>query len=354
LRSNDGGFTWGDTIRVDIPDSLIKQMPTITVEDPDEPIVQYIELHQDLSIARQVITRMTEGSFGTPMQVSSQFAPGNACGSAQGQLVSKGDHVAALFGVVEDAVSALWGAFSNDGGESFLFGSQLNTAGGGACAIGPDGVITGDSITYVWTSSAENGQLVHIGRASMLDGGVGYNALMLPGAGAVGQYYPRIAGSGDTLGVVWRHHSNGGMEVLFSWSVSGPSGFGDPDTVNIELSGLQREPDIAYANGSFHIVWRDSGSGNVRYRKASLANPVGIEEIRPPSKAMYWPNPASELVMTDAPEGRVVEICDLQGRKVAQEHVRNGCLDVSTLSPGTYFFIVMNSGQPGAVMKIAR
>jgi hypothetical protein len=346
LRSNDGGFTWGDTIRVDPEDSLIKQLPSITVQDPDEPIVQYIEINSDLSERRQVVSRMTNGSFSSPIQVSLPFAPGNVCGSTQGQLVSNGDHVVALFGNSGNDESAVWGAFSADGGESFLFGSQMDTTGSSGCATGPDGIISGDSITYVWTSVAEDGQLIHIGRTGMLDGGIGYHALMLPGSGAVGQYYPRIAGSGDTLGVVWRHHAAGDMNVLFSWSVTGLSGFSIPDTVNIELGGLQREPDIAYADGAFHIVWRDSGLADVRYRKATLNSNVGMENIANyDHHFLVWPNPTNGLLHLGNKDWERADIIDMSGRIVFHEKGPCSAIDLSRLASGSYMIVLYDRNE---------
>ncbi|MBK8612856.1 MAG: hypothetical protein IPN85_05080 [Flavobacteriales bacterium] len=125
-----------------------------------------------------------------------------------------------------------------------------------------------------------------------------------PGPGAEpAAELPRIAGSGDTLGVVWQQIGNGQSEILFSWSVTGPCGPGRSDTVNVDLPGSQRTPDIAYANGSFHIVWgesRDRGCGiESHYPKCRIREQV---EARCCPRSS-WPNPVTDVLHVEEGHG---------------------------------------------------
>jgi hypothetical protein len=53
------------------------------------------------------------------------------------------------------------------------------------------------------------------------------------------------------------------------------------DTVNLTLSDAQETPDIAYADGAFHIVWSKPGTGQVRYRRTALSDDTGIHDVPP-------------------------------------------------------------------------
>ena len=136
---------------------------------------------------------------------------------------------------------------------------------------GPDGYIAGDSIRYVWMSGEDNGIKVFMGSADAGTLATGAQGNVHPGqASALQQNFPRIAGRGDTLGIVWEQLSGGQREILFAHSTTGIGGLSTPDTVNAELAGAQKTPDIAYADGAFHIVWSEPVSGQVRYRRTDL------------------------------------------------------------------------------------
>ncbi len=337
-RSDDGGMTWGDTLRVEPNNGLLSRFPSIAVVDPDEPIVQYMEFDHGFMGARQVVVKMTGGVFGAPIQVSSPFASGNVCDCCPNQVVADQDRVVALYRDASDNERVIWGAFSNDGGGTFPIGAKMDTTNWiifGCPSTAPDGYITGDSIRYVWMSGALDGAKVYIASAGLNEAGaIGDHRRIHSQPETVTQNFPRIAGSGDTLGVVWMQNVSGQLEIQFSWSTTGISGLSEPDTVNVDLAGMQTTPDIAFTNGSFHIVWGEMGQ--VRYRKATLGISVGVPDHTSGNEPIIWPNPADDILHLGQDGWVRAEIIDMNGRLVSQGSIRAGTIDVSAIAPGGY------------------
>jgi hypothetical protein len=97
---------------------------------------------------------------------------------------------------------------STDGGASYGIGGQLDGTNWNVSmcpSSGPDGYVAGDSIRYVWMSGAVSGSKVNICSAALNDLATGNRRMVHPGqTSANSQNFPRIAGAGDTLGVVWQ------------------------------------------------------------------------------------------------------------------------------------------------------
>lgn len=338
-RSDDGGYTWGDTIRVEPDNGLISDLPSITVSDPNAPIVQYMEFDAGWSNARQVVSKMSNGSFGAPMQVSTPYAPGDVCDCCPNQIASEGDRVVALYRNAGSNERVIWGAWSDDGGDTFPHGAMVDTTNWivFACpSTGPDGVISGDSLRYVWMSGA-NGTKVQFASAHLSDGvAFGRHRPIHVTPSDVQQNFPRIAGSGDTLGVVWRQMQSGSGEVLFKWSTTGGDGFSDADTVNLQLNGIQGNPDIAFANGKFHIVWADEELEQIMYRQVSIGTTVGMTEADTGAAVRVWPNPAKDKLFVGLSNGTRIAVADATGRTVLNTTIVDGSLDIRSLSPGFY------------------
>ena len=336
-RSDDGGLTWGDTLRVDPPDGHVSRFPSIAVDDPDMPVVQYMRFDSGYFGARQVTARLNGAAFEPPVPVSAPFLDGDVCDCCPNQVEALGDRVVAMYRHAEGNERVMWGATSADGGASFPTGALLDTTGWllNSCpSSGPDGYLTADSIRYVWMSAANNGTKVYVGSADVTGLTLGAQRLVHPDQPlGCQQNFPRIAGSGDTLGVVWQQLRSGQLEVLFAWSTSGPGGLGEPDTVNAVLTGAQRTPDIAYANGVFHLIWSESNT-QVRYRKATITSNVGMEE--PPAQAVrIWPDPATDVLRVEG-VWTTAEVLDVAGHAVLRRSVQQGTIGVGALPPGTY------------------
>ncbi|MEO8067073.1 MAG: hypothetical protein ABI599_05205 [Flavobacteriales bacterium] len=339
-RSNDGGYTWNDTLRVEPYDGKVSRFPSIAVSDPDAPLVQYMQFDSGYFGARQTVARMMGGAFMAPVQVSAPFAPGDVCDCCPNQVLADGANTVALYRNAGPNIRVMWGATSTDGGTTFPIGAEVDTTGWmlSACpSSGPDGYIAGDSIRYVWMSGANLGNKVYAGSAWLTDLSLAQQRLVHSGLTAsTQQNFPRIAGSGDTLGIVWQQIKSGQAEILFSWSVSGIQGLSVPDTVNADLADAQKTPDIAYANGTFHIVWSEASTGQVRYRKATITNDVGVADAQIPGPPMVWPNPVNDVLHVSGGPWVRAAIHDAQGKELRAERIASGALRVGDLATGEY------------------
>ncbi len=357
-RSNDGGLTWGDTLRVDPTDGHLSRFPCIDVIDPDAPLVQYMQFDGGFAGARHVVAKLNGTTFNPPVQVSTPFSPGLVCDCCPGQLATDEDRAMVLYRNAGPDVRVMYAATSDDGGSTFPNGGLVDTTGWmlNACpSSGPDAYLDGDSIRYVWMSGANNGSKVYIGSAHADDLSLGWQGYVHPGQmSMLQQNFPRIAGSGDTLGVVWQQHMSGQYEVLFSWSVTGPDGLSIPDTVNTDLSGSQKTPDIAYADGAFHIVWSEGPADMVRYRKATLTTSVGVEETEAVPLITSWPNPVHDVLHVQGSQWSTAAIMDVQGKIIARLSVRDGTIDMSSLAPGSYSILLTDKLGVTAMLRIEK
>ncbi|MBK9177356.1 MAG: hypothetical protein IPM46_13685 [Flavobacteriales bacterium] len=338
-RSDDEGLTWSDTLRVDPFDGLVSRFPSIACEDPEAPIVQYMQFDGGWSGARQVVSRMSAGAFAAPLHVSQPFSTGEVCDCCPGQVVADGALAAALYRDATSSLRVMWGATSMDGGASFPIGAMIDNTGWvlNACpSSGPDGCIAGDSIRYVWMSGASNGTKAYIGSAALETLAAGPQRLLLAGQPTGNQQnHPRLAGAGDTLGVVWEDFSAGARRILFSWSISGPGGLSAPDTVDALSAGNQRTPDIAYAAGRFHIVWGDPGTNTVRYRSASIIGTSDVSELHAPAP-LVWVDPGGNAVCWSSAGWRRAELFDAHGRLIGRATGGTSRIHLAGVAAGSY------------------
>jgi hypothetical protein len=339
--SDDGGLTWSDTIRVSSPDSLVSRFPSVSVIPGVGPVIEYMEFTSGYMEPRQVVVRMENGVFQPPVQVSVPYAPGEVCDCCTGEIVAGAEHVVAMYRNAGSNFRTIWAASSLDGGTTFPVGAEIDPTAWllNACpSSGPDGYLSGDSLRYVFLSGADNGNKVFVGSAGAMDLSVGSVRNVHPEqAMNVQQNFPRVAGSGDTLGIVWQQTVGSQTEVLFSWSVNGISGLRAPDTVNVVLTGAQKTPDVAFADGAFHIVWSDPAAGVVRYRKAMITDATGVVDAST-QKSLPWAwYDASTGAVHFRPQARIGSwrMTDAMGR-VVRTGRSSGAGSASGLSTGSY------------------
>jgi hypothetical protein len=341
-RSVDGGISWPDTVSLAPLSGMEARFPTVGYVPGKGPVVQYMEFDPNWLDPRYVVVNSQDGgsTYSAPVPISAPFAPGEPCDCCTGQIVAEVEDVVGLFRNNDNNLRTIWGASSMDGGDSFGAGEELDQTGWviNSCpSSGPDGYIVDDSIRYVWMSSASNGTKTYFGTARLSDLSIGVNALVHGGQPQnLSQNFPRIAGVGDTLGIVWEQFSSGQREILFSWSASGWSGLSAPDTVNVDLSGQQRVPDIAFNNGIFHIVWQDDATSTIRYRTASIDPDAAIAESPSVETMACWPVPAREVLhISVPPRSTYLQVLDAKGLVVLRDDAVS-MLNVSGLAAGWY------------------
>lgn len=302
------------------------------------------------------------GSTFEPDVLAMDPATGEACDCCPAAMTANGEDVALIFRNNDNNVRDMHASISDDGGATFPLTGPVDDSGWllQACpSSGADVLFYGNELLTVFMSGASGDDRSYISVADYSDLSNYTVTHLFPSAPAgAEQKSPRIAGSGDTLGVVWENRAGGQVDVFFSYSTTGPNGFSTPDTVNVQLLGSQRNPDIAYANGVFYISWQDDALGQVTYRSVDITGSVGIEHPQP-AATTWWRVQQSEnriSLSLDASIGGVttVRLIDINGRLVAHRQAIAPTIEMATagLAPGSYIVQFENNSIGWGSQKI--
>ena len=157
--------------------------------------------------------------------------------------------------------------------------------------------------------------------------------------------FPRIAGTGDTLGVVWQGSERRDQNVYFTYSTKGVDALGDTVLLlSRQTDGRQANPDIAYSNGKFHMVWQDNSTSLVMYRTFDVSElSTSVEEEEDVTDLVGISQTGDQLNLDGITLVKDCFIINMEG-KVQNLPVR-ASYDVSNYQPGIYILrIIKNDG----------
>ena len=206
-----------------------------------------------------------------------------------------------------------------------------------------------DSIVAVWMSGAGGPSRVNIGTVDISGLNIGKNLELHPNISPQSnQNYPKIAGAGDTIAVVWQETGSGKRIIKLLASTTGIAGLltAVVDTVNDVSFFNQQNPHIAYKNGAFHIVWTNETSKEVLYRSVSFGSVTGVKnEATPKMELTVIPNPSNGqfvVLANEACVGGVITIYNTLGENVWQENfaTKKASINIDALDAGFYIINV--------------
>lgn len=358
VRSLDGGTTWSDTLRIGAATGPFDRFPTVALGPSAGAVVEYMAFDSGFTDPRHVTTRWVGGAWEPPVPVSAPFAPGEVCDCCPGRALAQGDTVVVVYRNNDANLRTIWAGMSGDGGATCTSGADIDPTGWtfNTCpSSSADGAIAGDSLRYVLMSGASQGLKVYAGSTHLPDLTVGPFFRIDPSAGSSTlQQFPRMAGSGDTLGIVWQRTMSGNKDVLFSWSVTGWAGLSAPQAVTVNSAGPQMTPDIAFANGIFRIVWSDQSADVVRYRSATIMGSVGISGPSAGADVHFRQDPANGALWLDlsGTRGTMYRIHDMAGAVVARGTWRQGAsIPINGLPTGSYVLTLPDVGFHGHFVR---
>lgn len=366
--SFDGGQSWSDPVYVDSLGADIPTFANVTVSPDGNPTVMYMRQQSNWGNPRYVMRKSLDAgqTFLPEVPVSAMAPGGEVCDCCAADLTYDGEDIMAIFRNNDNNLRDHWVTISSDSGQTFSTAIDLDTLDWmiGVCpSSAPSVHISGDSIYGVFYSQGGSSGLpkVYLAVASKTTGQLAWNRELHPNAPSqVSQNFPMIAGNEDTLGVVWTTNDNGNTDVYFTYSVNGSAEMWDKPRFNVVdlATGTQTDPDIAYANGVFHITWADDATGNVMYRTATIGPPVGTDDPQPSSLSIsVWPQPASEearVEITGAVSDELeVEWSGLDGRVIRREMMKPGVntIDRNGLSDGIYLLRVQDGNTGRSLVK---
>jgi hypothetical protein len=297
-RSLDGGATFGDTVRVDQLQNNNLEFISLAVGPAGNPSISFIKTDLSWANPEQVVVVSTDGGQTfTPEVNASSMAPGVPCECCPSSMVIEGNKEVLVFRNNDNNTRDVYASISNDGGNTFTSMVDIDFANWyvNYCpSSGPVNLISGDTLLAVWMTEAQGGMArINIGSLDLPTLQVGVNVEVDNNVAAnVAQNYPDLAGSNDTLGVVWQDNRFSVTEYFLSVSVDGTSGFKQAMSLSDTISGMQRLPQIEYDNGVFHIVYQDYSANRVMYLTATLTGGFnGVNEEVKQFEMSLSPNP---------------------------------------------------------------
>ena len=341
ISSFDGGLTFSDTVRISDNSNTNKfGMPNVAVNTDGNPIVSYMESSLTWTDWKQMVKVSSDfGNTFSPAFDVSALAPDEPCDCCKSSFVANGNEVFLLFRNNDMDVRNSYVAKSIDGGLTFSLLNDIDDDDWviSACpSSSPQGMLSGDSIIVARRSGANNRDKILVSGVNTNDLQYDYNHKIDPINFGV-QDHPEIAGKGDTIGIVWQDNRNSYMDCFFSYSTTGAYNLSGSvvmnDTNNI---GSQTDPDICFANGTFHFVYVNVGVHEILYRTATFASSTAVSEIEKNQIAIY-PNPSTDKIKITTPLQGEIIIKNIEGKEVLiLTENTNQAIDISVLSSGIY------------------
>lgn len=351
VRSVDGGVSFNDTLRADHQTTKTAYTPFVTIDESGNPCLAFEASHPNLSAPEQLFTRSVDGGTSFLNEVNANMnAPGQPCECCPPSVVVKDSLVFLLYRNNENNIRNVYVAVSQDYGASFPTTVQIDNTNwyiNGCPSTGAEGVIAGDSLVVTWRSRVGGQTRIYMNKMSIHTLQAGVTRKAEPSyVGTAFQDHPSIAGSNDTVAIVWDDNRTGNSNCYMIASVDGGTTFSMPVMLNdtTTQAGIQRNPHVALKNGVFHIVYQNSSTNEVIYRTAQISGILNIAED-PKNRLLInaVPNPFTHstlLLFPNAISSPVkVEITDITGRVVRMYAAVNTSslrVEKGTLRTGIY------------------
>lgn len=353
VRSVDGGITFQDTVRVDQIGTDMPRFPTIAVGNGGNPVVAFMRLDSGFGNAEYAVARsMNGGSSYMPSITPSLGAVGTVCDCCPATIIANGNQHVVTYRNNDNNIRNMWASYSTDGSASYPVSSEIDETDWmimSCPSSGPSNVISGDSLVSTWMSNGK----VYVGTTNLTTQQNGMQFQIFP-MGMGTQNYPIIAGSGDTLGVVWQGSDAGTPRVFFTSSVTGASGLGVViDTLTATFGGNQTRPDLEYSNSKFHVVYSDDN--DVKYFSGMVEQVAGLD-VTGSSLPVVYPNP-SNTVWTISSINEEIELHLFDGPGIEHTNVFKRTdnlveIDNSLLSKGVYFLEMKFEGTSQTIQLV--
>jgi hypothetical protein len=363
LKSEDGGQTWSDTIRVDnipIGDEQ-SRFPNVTVNDEGNPAVTLMKFTGNyLDPEYEVLTSSDGGlTFGPIVNSSTDLIPGEACDCCTADIVNSNGKLIQLYRNNASNIREIKVTISEDWGATFgepVHIDDTDTFSNICFSSGPDGLVAGNKLIAVYRANIPNGYRVYASQYDLETGDILHFVVDPFVPSNVAQHNAKIAGDSMNQLMVWEEFTSVTSNVLYSYSTEGPGGFSAwSDTLNVVTSGRQVNPDVAYSDGEFHVVWQDKYSGRVAYRKGTVVEGVSVESLSD-TQVIAFPNPfTTEFILKNLQGYRQIEVANILGQTIFQKEISTTQITIPMQDHpvGTYLVnLISNEGISSSVKLV--
>lgn len=363
VRSIDGGVTFSDTIRVDHHDSGRTFLPSVKFDADGNPVVAYMTFADFANLDPQYeVAHSTDGglTYGAGVPVS-LINGAEACDCCPSDLVVNGTSQVLLYRNNDANIRDIFGILSTDNGQNFSVSENLENLNWNlnACpSTGPHGCTVGSTLVSAAANGASGNSRIYISTVNWSDLQNPVQYQLQPPTNANGdQNYPRISAAGDTVVVVWEERETSNPEVFCSVITNGDlSGLDDYKArINTVSTATQSNPDVIVKNGVVHAVFQDGASGDVIYRKGTITDVAGTNDLNTAQLEVY-PNPSSNGVFQL--QGKVdtesLYVTDLAGKLVAFDLSGTAQSPVLTLAQSDKGIYLLYGSTGAAVRLVVR
>lgn len=357
-RSEDGGVTWQSPVMVfATPVGMGNTISAISTDAAGNPIVTFLLQTSSETNAHVHLARSNDGGLTFPISTNAS-APaggnGQACECCYQDILATGaDTVFVAFRANRNNLRDMWVTRSTDNAGTFDTACDVDAQDWiiSACPFsGPRLTrLAGDSLLAVWMSKGSGSTRVYastLHSGTMLKG-VEFGFPGSSGATNFNQNHPDVAGRQDTVAMIWEENGffGTGQDLVCAFSTTGVSGLA-ANLGTMSYAGAQQFPQLAYANGIFHLLYVNSTQG-LAYRQGTVVAPSSANEaIFGKKPVQVLPNPVGDFLnlQYDVPIGSV-EIFSVAGNAVLTVPVQQGKVHVSGLSPGIYLMKIFSDRQ---------
>lgn len=361
VHSYDAGTTWSDTVRVDHQQEHHNYTPDVQVDRNGNPVVAFEASDNPMVITHQMVCRSYDGGNTFTMeQYADVNVAGVPCECCPPSLLINDSMTYVIYRNNDNNVRDIVMTISSDSGMTFPVVSEVdqNNWVVTSCPVaGAEGAFYRDSVLVFWKS----GNKLWYGCGHAQTGITGPDQLLEPSLSAsVLQKHPFVLTLGDTVIYLWDDRRSSNYNCYISIFANGPQAVTAPfiinDTTGSAENGTQQTPHLAVYGNDLHIVYQDIATGLVKYRKATIAGVVGVEELPQQLSPAIFPVPAKEsFTITGIDEPFTVTIFSMNGEIVAAypQVISGQVLKSEGLAPGMYtVLITTESGVKSSVPLI--
>ncbi|MBT3648075.1 MAG: T9SS type A sorting domain-containing protein [Flavobacteriales bacterium] len=345
-KSVDGGETWSDPELIALPDSVIPFVPTVAVDELGDPVLMVMAYDENYHNPEWVTLKSFDGGSTFQSMVSaSEGAPHEVCDCCPGNLNVWVDQVVTTFRNNDQNIRDTWIATSHDWGAQYDTVLDVDPGNWNIASCpssGPDAIFDGNRVHSTWMSSGSGSPRIYYSNMHSwnyeFESGIVYES-------GNSQNFPRIAGNTDTIGIVFQNSDNGISNCLFIHSINGGETWSEPLDVYGDSVSYQRHPDVAFENGSFHIIFNDLFTSSIYYREVSFNAPSGVSTTDINSIRLY-PNPVKDLfrIELSSSQQATIDVHSISGELIHHAQILNGDqIDCSAWNNGVYFVEIRTS-----------
>ena len=352
FTSMNGGVSFNSPVELAFIADSLSRFPTVTTDDTGNPIVAFMKFNSVFLDSRWVVSRSSDygNTFTTDVKASGWGGSSEVCDCCPGAVVSNGNTSVMLYRNNDNNLRDIWAGYSNDNANTFSTGFAVDNNNWmimSCPSTGPDGIIIGDTLYTVFMNGGGGTARTYLSKTEISSGTLSSVNQLSNVPGLTLQNFPRIAGDGNAMAIVWRQVVNGIAElpILFTNNISnGMSSVND--TVDL---GNVTSSDVALSNGKIAVVWQDDNSGTVKYRTGTyIPSGTSLSEIEKDEFTIF-PNPVADYLTFNSgtiPVNSEVTILNVLGEPIYfRDNFNTGSIEVSGLNRGIYFIRITAPGK---------